>query len=218
MDLLKTISDNWILIFLISIIIAHRFFPKTTDKFEEEFSELYKRIKVSLKTKRLLVFKKNKSKNSNKGLKLNDNYIYLICLIIWPVLIAIDVSTKYYLKEILYGDFDQFGKIPTASVALGLISGFIGGVVFFGISYLLNLLLSKLNFSFNHKTSNIFLVITIFFTALYINGTGDDFVRAITLKKEDAKKYRSFVDKIANDPNITEEEVNLLRKKIFNKK
>ena len=71
MDILKTFSENWILIFLILIFIASRLFPKTTSKFEDEFFEIYDRIVDFLKNKDSSFGKTENQENyANQNFKL----------------------------------------------------------------------------------------------------------------------------------------------------
>ena len=150
-----------------------------------------------------------------RALNLEKKQIYLICFILWPLTCAFGITLNDYILALSYGDVNQFGKIPADSVMKGIMTGLFAGGILVGLSYFINLLLFIFIRSSKLTTAKTFFVITILWTAFTIYGYGGKFITALNLKKENVENTRELIEQYKENPNLSDEEFNELKKKIW---
>ena len=141
---------------------------------------------------RIWVFKRFKT------IPLSKKQIYF-CFILWTFTSAFGIAIEDYTIEVVYGNINQFGKIPFDSILNGIIGGlFLGGIVL-GISYIISYLFSLFDSSSKITVQKIFCVITILYTAFHLYIYVPKFIDIINYDKENIENIRQKMEEYKND-------------------
>ena len=123
-------------------------------------------------------------------MRLSKNKILLIGFILWPVIIAIPQFNLNYSIGLLNGTLN-YGEIPS-QFYLGLVTGLIAALFFWGISILIAKLITKVR-KVELKGSIVYFYTTLFFFTLMIISQSRGLYAALTLDENNVKETRELI-------------------------
>jgi hypothetical protein len=123
-------------------------------------------------------------------MRISKNTILIICFILWPAIIAIPQFNLNYSTGLLTGKLN-YGEIPV-EFYLGLISGLLGALLFWGVGVLVARLINKAKRK-KLRGSIIYFYITLFFFALMLITQGKNFYTALTLDEKKVNEARELI-------------------------
>ena len=124
-------------------------------------------------------------------MQFSKTNILIIGFILWPIIIAIPQFNLHYAPDLLSGKLN-YGEIPV-QFYLGLIAGLFSALFFWGISFLISKLISKIRKK-EIITSITFLYITLFFFAVMLISQSKSFYLALTFKESKVKEARELIE------------------------
>ena len=132
-------------------------------------------------------------------MSLTKKTILILGFILWPLIIAIPQFNLNYIPGLLNGKV-KYGEIPY-QFYMGLISGFFISFIFWGISILISLLITKIR-KVETRGSLTYFYITLFFLAGMLITQGKTFYIALTLEEEKVITVREMLKNYKSNESI----------------